>query len=409
MPAFDYQALDRRGRLKKGMLEGDSARQVRQQLRDQGLAPTKVLPASQSLSGESTASSFLGNLFEPSLSVSERALITRQLATLIGAGLPVEEALLAVSRQTELPKTQKMLVTVRARVMEGYSLAGSLEIYPRAFPDLFRATVAAGESSGHLDAVLNQLADFSEAQHESASRIQQALVYPVILFVLTLLILAGLLGYVVPDIVAVFADTGQALPSLTIWIITLSDFVAAYGWIILLAIVILVFGARKILAIETHRLVFDRFLLKAPLSSKMARGRNIAQFASTLSILTASGVPLVDAMKIAGQVISNRWLRNEVSQATVRVSEGSSLQSALQASGYFPPMMLYMIASGESSGELDGMLARVAKYLQQDLEALLATLLSLIGPMMLIIMGGAVFTIVMAILLPIINLNQMVA
>lgn len=409
MPAFDYQALDRRGRLKKGMLEGDSARQVRQQLRDQGLAPTKVSPASQRLSGESTASSFLGNLFEPSLSVSERALITRQLATLIGAGLPVEEALLAVSRQTELPKTQKMLVTVRARVMEGYSLAGSLEVYPRAFPDLFRATVAAGESSGHLDAVLNQLADFSEAQHESASRIQQALVYPVILFVLTLLILAGLLGYVVPDIVAVFADTGQALPSLTIWIITLSDFVAAYGWIILLAIVILLFVARKILAVETHRLVFDRFLLKAPLSSKMARGRNIAQFASTLSILTASGVPLVDAMKIAGQVISNRWLRNEVSQATVRVSEGSSLQSALQASGYFPPMMLYMIASGESSGELDGMLARVAKYLQQDLEALLATLLSLIGPMMLIIMGGAVFTIVMAILLPIINLNQMVA
>ena len=409
MPAFDYQALDRRGRLKKGMLEGDSARQVRQQLRDQGLAPTKVSPASQSLSGESTASSLLGNLFEPSLSVSERALITRQLATLIGAGLPVEEALLAVSRQTELPKTQKMLVTVRARVMEGYSLAGSLEVYPRAFPDLFRATVAAGESSGHLDAVLNQLADFSEAQHESASRIQQALVYPVILFVLTLLILAGLLGYVVPDIVAVFADTGPALPSLSIWIITLSDFVAAYGWVILLAIVILVFGARKILAVETHRLVFDRFLLKAPLSSKMARGRNIAQFASTLSILTASGVPLVDAMKIAGQVISNRWLRNEVSQATVRVSEGSSLQSALQASGYFPPMMLYMIASGESSGELDGMLARVAKYLQQDLEALLATLLSLIGPMMLIIMGGAVFTIVMAILLPIINLNQMVA
>ena len=223
MPAFDYQALDRRGRLKKGMLEGDSARQVRQQLRDQGLAPTKVSPASQSLSGESTASSFLGNLFEPSLSVSERALITRQLATLIGAGLPVEEALLAVSRQTELPKTQKMLVTVRARVMEGYSLAGSLEVYPRAFPDLFRATVAAGESSGHLDAVLNQLADFSEAQHESASRIQQALVYPVILFVLTLLILAGLLGYVVPDIVAVFADTGQALPSLTIWIIIFSN------------------------------------------------------------------------------------------------------------------------------------------------------------------------------------------
>ncbi|MBL6687493.1 MAG: type II secretion system inner membrane protein GspF [Pseudomonadales bacterium] len=408
MPAFDYQALDDRGRVKKGMLEGDSARQIRQQLRDQGLAPTKVVLASQAITVEASSGNFLGALFEPTLSVSERALITRQLATLIGAGLPVEEALLAVSKQTQMPKTQKMLVTVRARVMEGYSLAGSLEAYPKAFPDLFRATVAAGESSGHLDAVLNQLADFSEAQYESASRVQQALVYPVILFVLTLLILAGLLGYVVPDIVAVFADTGQALPALTVWIIALSDFVTDFGFFVLLLLVALALMMRRLLAVESNRLVFDRLLLRAPLSAKMAKGRSIAQFASTLSILTGSGVPLVDAMKIAGQVVSNRWLRTEITQATLRVSEGSSLQSALQVSGYFPPMMLYMIASGESSGELDSMLARVARYLQQDVEALLATLLSLIGPLMLIIMGGAVFTIVMAILLPIINLNQMV-
>ena len=408
MPAFDYQALDDRGRVKKGMLEGDSARQIRQQLRDQGLAPTKVVLASQAITVEASSGNFLGALFEPTLSVSERALITRQLATLIGAGLPVEEALLAVSKQTQTPKTQKMLVTVRARVMEGYSLAGSLEAYPKAFPDLFRATVAAGESSGHLDAVLNQLADFSEAQYESASRVQQALVYPVILFVLTLLILAGLLGYVVPDIVAVFADTGQALPALTVWIIALSDFVTDFGFFVLLLLVALALMMRRLLAVESNRLVFDRLLLRAPLSAKMAKGRSIAQFASTLSILTGSGVPLVDAMKIAGQVVSNRWLRTEITQATLRVSEGSSLQSALQVSGYFPPMMLYMIASGESSGELDSMLARVARYLQQDVEALLATLLSLIGPLMLIIMGGAVFTIVMAILLPIINLNQMV-
>jgi len=408
MPAFDYQALDDRGRVKKGMLEGDSARQIRQQLRDQGLAPTKVVLASQAITVEASSGNFLGALFEPTLSVSERALITRQLATLIGAGLPVEEALLAVSKQTQMPKTQKMLVTVRARVMEGYSLAGSLEAYPKAFPDLFTATVAAGESSGHLDAVLNQLADFSEAQYESASRVQQALVYPVILFVLTLLILAGLLGYVVPDIVAVFADTGQALPALTVWIIALSDFVTDFGFFVLLLLVALALMMRRLLAVESNRLVFDRLLLRAPLSAKMAKGRSIAQFASTLSILTGSGVPLVDAMKIAGQVVSNRWLRTEITQATLRVSEGSSLQSALQVSGYFPPMMLYMIASGESSGELDSMLARVARYLQQDVEALLATLLSLIGPLMLIIMGGAVFTIVMAILLPIINLNQMV-
>ena len=301
-----------------------------------------------------------------------------------------------------------MLVTVRTRVLEGFSLARSLEVFPKAFPELFRATIAAGESSGHLEAVLNQLADFSESQYESATRIQQALVYPVILFVLTVLILAGLLGYVVPDIVAVFADTGQALPDLTRLIIALSDFVAGYGWLVGLGLIAAGLGVRQILSLASYRLKFDQFLLRAPLVAKMSRGRNISQFASTLSILSASGVPLVDAMKIAGAVVSNTWLRAEVEAATVRVSEGSSLQAALQASGYFPPMMLYMIASGESSGELDGMLARVARYLQQDVEALLATLLSLIGPLMLVIMGGAVFTIVMAILLPIINLNQMV-
>ncbi|MFL2535465.1 MAG: type II secretion system inner membrane protein GspF [Candidatus Azotimanducaceae bacterium] len=408
MPAFEYQALDARGRSKSGMLEGDSARQVRQSLRDQGLAPTQVKLTSQVSGEEPAAANFFSRFFQPTLTVSERALITRQLATLIAAGLPIEESLLAVSRQTELPKTQKMLVTVRTRVLEGFSLARSLEVFPKAFPELFRATIAAGESSGHLEAVLNQLADFSESQYESATRIQQALVYPVILFVLTVLILAGLLGYVVPDIVAVFADTGQALPDLTRLIIALSDFVAGYGWLVGLGLIAAGLGVRQILSLASYRLKFDQFLLRAPLVAKMSRGRNISQFASTLSILSASGVPLVDAMKIAGAVVSNTWLRAEVEAATVRVSEGSSLQAALQASGYFPPMMLYMIASGESSGELDGMLARVARYLQQDVEALLATLLSLIGPLMLVIMGGAVFTIVMAILLPIINLNQMV-
>ena len=408
MPAFEYQALDARGRSKSGMLEGDSARQVRQSLRDQGLAPTQVKLTSQVSGEEPAAANFFSGFFQPTLTVSERALITRQLATLIAAGLPIEESLLAVSRQTELLKTQKMLVTVRTRVLEGFSLARSLEVFPKAFPELFRATIAAGESSGHLEAVLNQLADFSESQYESATRIQQALVYPVILFVLTVLILAGLLGYVVPDIVAVFADTGQALPDLTRLIIALSDFVAGYGWLVGLVLIATAIGIRQILSLASYRLRFDQFLLRAPLVAKMSRGRNISQFASTLSILSASGVPLVEAMKIAGAVVSNTWLRAEVDAATVRVSEGSSLQAALQASGYFPPMMLYMIASGESSGELDGMLARVARYLQQDVEALLATLLSLIGPLMLVVMGGAVFTIVMAILLPIINLNQMV-
>ncbi len=406
MAAFEYIALNGKGREEKGVLEADSMRQVRQLLRDRGLTPLGVTPTRQKDENKSTKA--FSSLFSPSLSVNDRALVTRQLSTLIAAGLPVEEALLAVSKQSEKPAIHSMLLTVRAKVMEGFSLANSLGEFPRAFPALHRATVAAGESAGHLDLVLARLADFTETQQESQSRIKQALVYPVILFVLTVGILAGLLGYVVPDIVEVFSDSGQELPGLTTFIIAMSDFVVDYGLVIFIGIVALVFAIRRVLAIPSVRLVADRYLLGTPLFGKLSRGTNTSQFASTLSILSSSGVPLVDALKIAGEVLSNSWLQQNVSQATVKVSEGSSLSGALEQSGYFPPMMLHMIASGESSGELDDMLARVAKHQQQDAEMLMSVLLSLFGPIMLVFMGGAVFTIVMAILLPIINLNQLV-
>ncbi|HIG43640.1 MAG: type II secretion system inner membrane protein GspF [bacterium] len=404
MAAFEYIALNTRGREEKGILEADSSRQVRQILRDKGMAPLAVKATREQKSAQSAMSRF----FQPSLSVRELALITRQLATLIAAGLPIEESLLAVSKQSENTKTQGMLLAVRSKVMEGFSLANSFAEYPRAFPGLYRATVAAGESAGHLDLVLNRLADFTEKQQESRSRIQQAMVYPVILLVLTVAILAGLLGYVVPDIVKVFTDTGQELPALTIFIISLSDLVTDYGFFALLLLIVITFGVRRAMAVPSIRLVYDRRLLHLPLIAKMSKGMNTAQFASTLSILSSSGVPLVDAMRIAGQVLSNTWLREKVSDATTKVSEGSSLNAALEQSGYFPPMMLHMIASGESSGQLDDMLSRVANSMQQDVEMLLGVLLSLFGPFMLLLMGGAVFTIVMAILLPIMNLNQLV-
>jgi general secretion pathway protein F len=408
VPAYEFEALDQTGRSKKGIVEGDSARQVRQILRDRSLAPLRVdlTSAENQRNINKTGVSF--DVFGSRLSVSERALVTRQLATLIAAGLSVEESLLAVSKQTESPRTQLMLVTVRAKVMEGYSFARSLQEYPKAFPELYRATVEAGESAGHLEQVLNQLADFSEAQYESGLRIQQAMIYPVILLILTVAILGGLLGYVVPDIVEVFADTGQALPALTQMIISASDFVMGYGIFVVALVILAGMGFKRLLGVAAFRLKFDQKMLHLPIFAKMARGRNTAQFASTLSILSSSGVPLVEAMQISSGVVSNTWLRLQVKEATVKVREGSSLQSALEQSGYFPPMMLYMIASGESSGELDQMLSRVAKHMQQDVEVLLATLLSLIGPLMLVLMGGAVFTIVMAILLPIINLNQLV-
>lgn len=405
MAAFEYIALNPKGREEKGVLEADSSRQVRQILRDKGLAPLSVAATKER---QEKSSKGWRMLFRPSLSVRDLSLITRQLATLIAAGLPVEEAVLAVSKQTENATARSMMVTVRSKVMEGYSLANSLAEYPRAFPSLYRATVAAGESAGHLDLVLSRLADYTESRHDSRQRIVQALVYPVVLFVLTILILAGLLGYVVPDIVQVFADTDQALPGLTVFVIAASDFVRDYGLIILGVVIAAGIAIRQALTVPAVRLSFDRRLLHLPVIGKLARGTNTAQFASTLSILSSSGVPLVDALNISGNVLTNEWLKAKVGEATTRVSEGASLSNALEKSGYFPPIMLHMIASGEGSGELDSMLARVSNYMQQDVETLLGILLSLFGPFMLLFMGGAVFTIVMAILLPIINLNQLV-
>ena len=406
MAAFEYLALDVNGREKKGIVEADSQRQVRQNLRDQDLTPLSVRVSEKKV-GEGSGSLFAG-LLKTSLSVSERALLIRQLATLIAAGLPVEEALLAVSKQGNRNAIQSLILNVRAKVLEGYSLAQGMADYPRAFPALHRSTVAAGESAGHLDLVLARLADFTEVQQASLSKVKQALVYPIILLVLTLAILGGLLGYVVPDIVEVFSDSDQELPWLTIAVINASDFVVEWGGIFLVLILALALALVRLFKSPKIEISFDKKLLRLPVVGKLSLGNNVSQFASTLSILTSSGVPLVDAMRISSEVLSNKWLRSLVLDATNRVREGSSLYSSLDQSGYFPPMMLHMIASGEASGELDQMLSRVALHQEADASMILNVLVSLFGPIMLVFMGGAVFTIVMAILLPIINLNQLV-
>ena len=406
MAAFEYLALDINGREKKGIVEADSHRQVRQNLRDKDLTPLSV-KASEKKVGKGIPSLFSGVL-RTSLSFNERALLVRQLATLIAAGLPVEEALLAVSKQGNRNAIQSLVLNVRSKVLEGYSLAQGMADYPRAFPALHRSTVAAGESAGHLDLVLARLADFTETQQASISKVKQALVYPIILLVLTLAILGGLLGYVVPDIVEVFADSEQELPWLTIAVINTSDFVVEWGGLFLLLLLLVGLGLIRLFRSPKIEMSFDKKLLGVPVVGKLSLGNNISQFASTLSILTSSGVPLVDAMQISSEVLSNTWLRSLVIDATNRVREGSTLYSALDQSAYFPPMMLHMIASGEASGELDQMLSRVAEHQEADASMILNVLVSLFGPLMLVFMGGAVFTIVMAILLPIINLNQLV-
>jgi general secretion pathway protein F len=402
--AFQYTALNSRGKEQKGVLEADNIRHVRQLLRDRGLVPLSV---TSTVEAKGTGSVW-SDLFRPSLGVKALSLVTRQLATLIAAAIPVEEALLAVSQQSEVQRVKSMLLAVRSRVLEGYSLANSLSDYPKAFPSLYTATVAAGEAAGHLDLVLNRLADYTESRQVSRQMIQQAMVYPIILLIMTIAILAGLLGYVVPDIVKVFRDTGQELPGLTVGLIAVSDFAQDWSLAIVFGLGLLVILFRQMLKNKVVLLNYDRRLLHLPLISKMSRGFNAAQFTSTLSILNSSGVPLVESMKISGEVLSNSWLRQKVLDAALRVREGSSLNKALKESGYFPPMMLHMIASGESSGELDDMLSRASMFMQQEVDLLMGIMLSLFGPIMLLLMGGAVFTIVMAILLPIMNLNQLV-
>ncbi|MCP9340259.1 GspF family T2SS innner membrane protein variant XcpS [Stutzerimonas xanthomarina] len=403
MAAFEYIALDPRGREQKGLIEADSARQARQLLREKQWAPLDV---KQAKAKEDTGGG--GFAFGRGLSARDLALVTRQLATLVQAALPIEEALRAAAAQSSSQKIKSMLLAVRARVMEGHSLAGSLREYPSAFPELYRATVAAGEHAGHLGLVLDQLADYTDQRQQSRQKIQLALLYPVILLVASLAIVVLLLGYVVPDVVKVFVNTGQQLPALTTGLIAVSEVVQRWGWLMLIGIVAAVLAMRQALRDEKIKRRWHALILRIPLVGRLARATNTARFASTLAILTRSGVPLVDALGIAAAVIANLRIRDKVIEAAQRVREGGSLTRALDATGEFPPMMLHMIASGEKSGELDQMLARTARNQENDLAAQISLMVGLFEPFMLVFMGAVVLVIVLAILLPILSLNQLV-
>jgi general secretion pathway protein F len=403
MAAFEYIALDPRGREQKGLIEADSPRQARQLLREKQWSPLEVKHAKAK---EDTGGG--GFAFGRGLSARDLALVTRQLATLVQAALPIEEALRAAAAQSTSQKIKSMLLAVRARVMEGHSLAGSLREYPSAFPELYRATVAAGEHAGHLGLVLDQLADYTDQRQQSRQKIQLALLYPVILLVASLAIVALLLGYVVPDVVKVFVNTGQALPALTTGLIAVSEVVQRWGWLMVIGTVAAVIGMRQALRDEKLRRRWHAFILRIPLVGRLARAANTARFASTLAILTRSGVPLVDALGIAAAVIANLRIRDKVIDAAQRVREGGSLTRALDATNEFPPMMLHMIASGEKSGELDQMLSRTARNQENDLAAQISLMVGLFEPFMLVFMGAVVLVIVLAILLPILSLNQLV-
>lgn len=403
MPAFEYVAIRPDGRQEKGVLEGDSARQIRGMLRDRGLVPMQVAEVRGS-----RASGGMLRRASGSLSITELTLFTRQLATLVRAGLPLDEALTAVAEQSEGRRVRRIALGVRAAISEGCSLADALGRFPGAFPPLMRATVEAGEHSGRLDEVLERLADYIEERQALRSKLLLAAIYPAILTLVAIGIVTALLTYVVPQVVSVFEGSGQQLPALTRGLIALSDFVRAHGLTLLgmlaAALVLLAAGMRR----PTLRRRVHRMLLRLPVIGRLVRSVNTARFTRTLGILAGSGVPILDAMRIGSQVLTNLPMREAVEHAARKVREGSSLHRSLAESRLFPPITLHLIASGESSGKLDEMLDRAASNQEREVETMLSAMMGLLEPALILIMGGVVLMIVLAILLPIFDMNQLV-
>ena len=404
MGAFEFVALDKSGKESKGLLEGDTPRHVRQILRERKLLPVSVTEVAKKESRRQSNFSL-----RRGMSASELVLLTRQLATLSQAGLPLEEALLAVSQQNENPRTQSILLGVRSRVMEGHSLADGLADFPQAFPELYRATVAAGEQSGHLDAVLERLAEFTETRQVLQQQIRNALIYPIALVVTAVAIISFMLAYVVPKVVYIFENYDQQLPLLTRIMIGASDFIRDYWVALIIGIIATMYGIRQLLKKEGPKRKFHHLLLRLPVISKLTRGINTARFTQTLSILAGSGVPILESLRIAAQVVVNVPMREAVEEASLRIREGAMISHSLAASRLFPPMTTHLISSGEASGRLEEMLHRAATNQEREVDGLIATLLGIMQPLLVIVMAAIVLMIVLAILLPIFEINTLIS
>jgi general secretion pathway protein F len=405
MGAFEYTALDAGGHSRKGVIEGDTARHVRNLLRERQLLPVTIeeVAAQESRRQQRSSLSFLRRV-----SAADLALLTRQIATLVRAGLPLEEALLAVSQQTEKPRVQSIVLGVRAKVTEGHTLAAGLAEFPRVFPEIYRATVAAGEQSGHLDIVLERLAEYTESREQTSQKVMGALLYPIVLTVMCFTIVSILLAYVVPKVVEVFESQHAQLPFATRLLIGVSAALRDYGIWLLAAIALGAVVVNRALRSPQVRRRWHLALLRLPLVGRLARGFNTARFTRTFSILTASAVPVLDALRIAGDVVTNLPMRDAVNEAAARVREGAPIGRSLAASRLFPPMTIHQISSGESSGELENMLDRAAMNQESELERLLGAFMGLLGPLLIVGMGLFVMGIVFAMLLPIFEINALI-
>lgn len=408
MQAFEYEALDTAGRAQKGIVSADSPRSARRELKKRNLMPvslreTRSKPglslkrgASKTDDGERTK-----------LSHKERTLITRQLATLIGAAAPIEQALNTIAGQSDKANVKRCMLAMRADILEGRRLADALRRRGKAFDQLYIAMVSAGENAGSLPAVLDRLADYMERTQAVRTKVQTALIYPACLAVVALGVIVALMTFVVPRVVEQFDGVGQTLPFLTRLMIGISDFLVAYGLILGVVIVLAVIAFARALQYASFRLAFDQFCLGLPVLGRLIRQMNGARFARTLGTLFASGVPIVSGLEASAKTMGNRVLRRAIEAMTHDVKEGKALSATMRRGAYFPPMLVYMVAAGENSGTLADMLSKAAHYMEAEFESFTDAALSLLEPLIIIIMGAIVATIVLSILMPILQLNSL--
>ncbi len=404
MPAFRYEAVDAAGSASKGVLQADSPRAARSDLRARGLLPVAL----DAIAGDADARGRRAFSFGDRLSTVELALFTRQLASLLEANLPLEQAFDALMEQAERPYLRDLIAAIRAEVMGGASLSDALARHPRDFADIYRALVASGEQIGQLAAVLSRLADYVERRNALVQKVRLAFTYPAIVTVVAFAIVIFLLTYVVPQIVSVFANTKQQLPFLTVMMLAISDFVRHWGWLVALLVAAAFALWRRSLRDPEAKMRWHRWLLNAPLLGRFQRSLNTSRFASTLSITISSGVPILRALQTSRDTLSNVAMRRQVEDATASVREGVSLARALAQHRHFPPMLVHMIRAGEVTGELPAMLNRAAQMQEQDLERRALTIAGLLEPLLILAMGVVVLLIVLAVLMPIIEINQLV-
>lgn len=394
---FRYQAVNRQRQRVRGELEADTAQLARLRLREQQLQPLQLRVQRAGLSLQRSA-----------LSAGERVLLIRQLATLVAAALPLEQALLALENQTTRPAGRAMLHTLRQKVLEGATLAYAVALYPAIFPPLYQAMIAAGEASGKLDSVLEQLADYSEKSAQLKSKLTQALIYPLLLTLVAIGVISVLLAAVVPTVVEQFVHMKQALPLSTRLLMALSDLVRRTGFPLLVLLLLAAGAAHLLLRQPRHRLRWHQATLRLPIVGRIVLNLNLARYARTLSILSNSAVPLLEGMSIGATVLTNQFIRQQLEQAATQVREGSSLTLALEQTQLLSPMMRHMVASGESSGELDSMLARCADMQDSAFLSQMTLAVSLFEPLLVVVMAAVVLFIVLAILQPILQLNNLV-